>query len=175
MENQISYINHRIRTELNLSLQEYCVAEAIANFNGFDVPVILEMLRITPNTLTEILNSLTQKKILIYPTYGLSHLWLRCFDYNENFNLLWSIHDKGNKKVALKRYLKICKKVDIELLKNRLTEYVASRPSSEYIYLKGLDVWLNPQAEHWNDKIVRSAGFDKKPVVEEKKISNFFQ
>ena len=71
----------------------------------------------------------------------------------ENFNKLWAMHSKGNKKTALERFIKV--KVPFIELQQILQKYITS---NDFQYLKGLDVWLNPAKEHWNDPIVYKNG-----------------
>lgn len=89
--------------------------------------------------------------------------------YDSDFNILWDLHKKGNKTTAKKRFSKAIKKVSFTELKSLLEAYVKS---NDFCYLKGLDVWLNPDKEHWNDPIVKKEDKFKK---EEPKKSTFFQ
>ncbi len=72
-----------------------------------------------------------------------------------DFERLWKIHAKGNKATAKERFSKVGHKLPIETWVAKLTEYVAS---NEFVFLKGLDVYLNPTKEHWNDPIVYKDG-----------------
>jgi hypothetical protein len=72
-----------------------------------------------------------------------------------DFDKLWQLHSKGNKATAKERFMKIGHKLPIEKWVALLTEYVAS---NDFMYLKGLDVYLNPTKEHWNDPIVYKDG-----------------
>ncbi len=71
------------------------------------------------------------------------------------FDALWKLHAKGNKLTARQRFDKVISKVPFQELESKLKEYIQS---NEFIYLKGLDVWLNPQKEYWNDPIVYKDG-----------------
>lgn len=84
------------------------------------------------------------------------------------FNELWKLHSKGNKKTAKQRYTKAIKKVSFTELKSILEIYIKS---NDFCYLKGLDVWLNPEKEHWNDPIVNK--IDKFKQDDVQKISFF--
>ena len=86
------------------------------------------------------------------------------------FNELWSLHAKGNKKTAKDRFFKVMKKMSLEELKFKLEPYIKS---NDFCYLKGLDVWLNPEKEHWNDPIVKKEDKFKKPEV--KNETSFFR
>ncbi len=72
-----------------------------------------------------------------------------------DFDKLWKILTKGNKATAKERFMKIGHKLPIETWITKLTEYVSS---NEFMFLKGLDVYLNPTKEHWNDPIVYKDG-----------------
>jgi len=69
---------------------------------------------------------------------------------------LWAIHAKGNKQTASLRLTKIVKTVEFEYLKSRLLAYV-KHCTEQNIFMKGLDVWLNPIKKHWDDPL-----FDQK-------------
>jgi hypothetical protein len=71
------------------------------------------------------------------------------------FDVLWNLHAKGNKLTARQRFDKVISKVPLEELESKLKAYIQS---NEFVYLKGLDVWLNPQKEYWNDPIVYKDG-----------------
>lgn len=81
-----------------------------------------------------------------------------------DFEKLWKLHSKGNKTTAKERFSKVGHKLPIQTWIAKLTEYVAS---NEFVFLKGLDVYLNPAKEHWNDPIVYKDGV--KPLTESKK------
>lgn len=68
------------------------------------------------------------------------------------FDELWKMHPKGNKKTAKDRFVKVVKKISFAELKEKLEPYIKS---NDFCYLKGLDVWLNPEKEYWNDPIVK--------------------
>jgi len=89
---------------------------------------------------------------------------------NSLFDELWKIHAKGNKKTAKDRFAKAIKKISFEELKSKLEPYVKS---NDFCYLKGLDVWLNPDKEYWNDPIVKKEDKFKKP--EEPVKPSFFR
>lgn len=85
------------------------------------------------------------------------------------FDVLWKIHAKGNKKTAKLRFIKAMKLISFDEIKLILESYVKS---NDFVYLKGLDVWLNPEKEHWNDPIVKKEDKFKK---EEPKKESFFR
>ena len=72
--------------------------------------------------------------------------------YIPEFDELWSMHPKGNKKTAKERFIKVVKKTSFAELKEKLEPYIKS---NDFCYLKGLDVWLNPEKEYWNDVVVK--------------------
>lgn len=82
------------------------------------------------------------------------------------FDKFWTIHPKGNKATAKQRFIKVMKKNSVDELESKLWLYIKS---NDYCYLKGLDVWLNPEKEHWNDPIVKKEDKFKK---EEKGADN---
>lgn len=71
------------------------------------------------------------------------------------FDELWKLHPKGNKKTAKDRFIKVIKKVPFSDLKEKLLPYIKS---NDFCYLKGLDVWLNPDKEYWDDVIIWKDG-----------------
>lgn len=85
------------------------------------------------------------------------------------FDELWKMHPKGNKKTAKDRFIKVMKKVSFLDLKSKLEPYVKS---NDFVYLKGLDVWLNPEKEHWEDLVVKKEDkFKKEEPVKPKFFS----
>jgi len=86
-----------------------------------------------------------------------------------DFDELWKLHPKGNKKTAKDRFIKVVKKISFAELKEKLEPYIKS---NDFCYLKGLDVWLNPDKEYWNDIIVKKEDKFKK---EEPTKPKFFQ
>lgn len=86
------------------------------------------------------------------------------------FDELWKLHPKGNKKTAKDRFIKVIKKVSFTELKSKLEPYIKS---NDFCYLKGLDVWLNPEKEYWNDIVVKKE--DKFKKEENNKKSSFFE
>lgn len=86
------------------------------------------------------------------------------------FDELWKLHPKGNKKTAKERFIKAVKKVSYPELKSKLEPYIKS---NDFCYLKGLDVWLNPIKEHWNDPIVKKEEKFKKEEKKENETSFF--
>lgn len=85
------------------------------------------------------------------------------------FDELWKLHPKGNKKTAKDRFIKVVKKVSFAELKSKLEPYIKS---NDFCYLKGLDVWLNPEKEYWNDLVVKK---EEKFKKEEPKKTKFFE
>lgn len=86
------------------------------------------------------------------------------------FDELWKLHPKGNKKTAKERFIKAVKKVPYPELKSKLEPYIKS---NDFCYLKGLDVWLNPEKEYWNDIIVKKEEKFKKEEKKESETSFF--
>lgn len=85
------------------------------------------------------------------------------------FDELWKLHPKGNKKTAKQRFVKVIKIIKFSELKSKLEPYIKS---NDFCYLKGLDVWLNPEKEYWNDMIVKKEDKFKK---EEPAKRGFFE
>lgn len=164
-----TFINHGVRVRLGLSLQEYTVMQFLADCKDKKLmpgEKSLELIGVHYYNLIEIIDSLQKKGFLIdlYP----NHKWSN--EFIEDIDRLWSIHKKGSKATARERLSKVLKKIAIEELIVKLTEYVKSKPPEEFEYLKGLDVWLNPKTEHWNDPIIKS-----KNLIEEKASTITFE
>lgn len=158
-----TFINHGVRVRLGLSLQEYTVMQFLADckekkLNPAEKSV--EMIGVEIHKILGTIGKLTSHGFLIgmYP----NHKWSN--EFIEDIDKLWSIHKKGSRATARERLPKVLKKITIEELIVKLTEYVKSKPPEEFEYLKGLDVWLNPKTEHWNDPVIKS-----KNLIEEKK------
>lgn len=86
------------------------------------------------------------------------------------FDELWKMHSKGNKKTAKQRFIKAVKLISFPELKAKLEPYIKS---NDFCYLKGLDVWLNPEKEYWNDVVVKKEDKFKKEELKENTTSFF--
>jgi len=160
-------INHSIRVRLKLSLQEYSLLDFLftwfkSNTNSPSVKDYWIGIGCDPaeEQVKLLLSKLVQKGFLTLD-HNTTELWEKEFvkDSSATFDVLYKMHQKGNKKTARERFNKVVKKVPFAELESKLKAYIAS---NEFQYLKGLDVWLNPAKEHWNDPIVYKDGF--KPV-----------
>jgi hypothetical protein len=149
-----TFINHAIRANFGLSLQEYtvmqflqdCAENKLNPLENCEVMIAAIWDQICP-AIVDLEQSGFVKDLI--PT----EKWTSAF--NSDIDKLWSIHKKGNKKTAAERLKKVLKKVPIDELEEKLKIYVKSKPPEDFKYLKGLDVWLNPAKEHWNDPIVQ--------------------
>ncbi len=118
---------------------------------------------------TELLISKLIQRGFISSDLRVSSLWSDEFkvDLSAGFDALWKIHAKGSKKLAIARYGKVVKKITSEELEAKLSLYVQT---NDFQYLKGLDVYLNPKMEHWNDPLVYKDGV--KPIDKNNKLAN---
>lgn len=148
-------IHHRIRTELGLTLQEYVVMDYL--YQNIEKTIssqgAYEEIGITNANFQVTIYHLHQKELL-GEGYNITQKWLKYFDYDAQFAELWSIHPKGTKKIAKKRWDKLKGKVDFEKLKAWLIKYVASKPPEKYCFLNGLDVILVPENRRWENPII---------------------
>lgn len=165
-----TFINHGVRVRLGLSLQEYTVMQFLADCKEKKITIneesFISLIGVHYIHVVPIMDEL-QKKGLIIGTLP-NHKWSN--EFIEDIDRLWSVHKKGSRAKAKERLSKVLKKITIEELIVKLTEYVKSKPPEEFEYLKGLDVWLNPKTEHWNDPIIKS-----KNLIEEKASTITFE
>lgn len=164
-----TFINHAIRAKLGLSLQEYTVMQFLADCKEKKIHPAensIAMIGVVYQSIWPVIIGLQEKGFLIdiYP----NHKWTN--EFIQDIDKLWSIHAKGSKTKARERLPKVLKKITIEELSDKLKEYVSSKPPEEFSFLKGLDVWLNPKTEHWNDPVVKSP-----KLAEEKKSTITFE
>lgn len=164
-----TFINHGVRVRLGLSLQEYTVMQFLADCKEKKLDPAtssVEMIGVEIHKIHETIGNLTSHGFLIgtYP----NHKWSN--EFVEDIDKLWAIHKKGSKAKAKERLSKVLKKISIDDLAKKLTDYIKSKPPEEFEYLKGLDVWLNPKMEHWNDPVIKST-----KLVEEKASTLTFE
>lgn len=144
-------IDHRIRAELNLSLQEYTIMDFCEKNVGKLLPEIcIKEMAVEWDMIKDTFTTLYEKGFL--HNFKPTEKWTNAF--KADIDILWTIHAKGTKKVAATRLKTVLKKVPMSELVTKLKSYVKS---NEFQYLKGLDVWLNPTAEHWNAVVTKEA------------------
>lgn len=165
-------INHNIRARLNISVAAYCLIDFYTGWyaNNNREPQIGDIylwLGINDGSIVANINSELLGKKMCTEDFRPTEKWTSCFGNDNEFNELWTIHAKGNKKTAKQRFAKAIKKIRFKDLKDKLKAYAAS---NDFQYLKGLDVWLNPDKEHWNDPIVPKQQGKAQPAINH----NFF-
>lgn len=149
-------IHHRIRTELGLTLQEYVIMDYIHQKMDKEEEISSDTayreIGVSKTNFDVTFQSLEMKGFITgtKPT----DIWLKHFDYDAQFNELWTIHPKGTKKIAKKRWDKLKGKVDFEMLKAWLIKYRASKPPEKICFLNGLDVILVPENKRWENPII---------------------
>lgn len=155
-------IIHSIRVNLKLSLEEYVLLsfidgwnekkKEVATFRDFYIAT-----GIMPEDTKAYLNHMKKRKLIVFneeaKRIDVCNEWKHSFGSSDLVEILWKIHAKGNKKTAAARLPKVLKKIPFEELKAKYITYIKSVSTSEFRHRKGLDVFLNPDKEHWNDPI----------------------
>lgn len=170
-----SVINHRIRINLKLSLEEYVLMDFIHSWNQKNTAPITfgDYFKATGflslEGIEEKFSRMKTMELLWWDDkkkrVDVCQEWKNAFKTDALVKELWSIHPKGNLQTAKERLPKVLLKIQIEMLIPKLKAYIASEPDEQY--RKGLDVWLNPKKEHWNDPLVNKIqkGAVKTPTV----------
>jgi len=156
-----STINHAVRVQLQLSLEEYVLMDFIFQENQKRTTSIrfddyFKATGFINENIKELFSLMKDRGLLVLDTkYNRPDVfdeWKAIFSSSDLFAQLWKIHAKGNQPTAKERLPKALKMITFELLKEKLKRYVAACNANQ-TFKKGLDVWLNPQKEHWNDPL----------------------
>jgi len=154
-------IDHNIRIEMGLSLTQYVTVDFYENWvqkkgkylspNKGDLYVSTGLSQVPEEI--EFLQGIglltTNESGHVIPTDKWNNR------YANPIEEFWAIHAKGSKATAKQRLPKALKKIDKNTLLAKLKEYIKT---NDYQFLKGLDVWLNPDKEPWNDPLVYKNG-----------------
>jgi len=160
----VTIIDHQIRTELELSCDEYVVIDMLYRWRKKYGKKIMKILSaenisgIAYPTLALIVQSLTEKK-LITKTKGVkpylipADKWNKYFNVDEDFEEFWALwHKRGNKVTAKKAYegaRKVADKDTLHKAAKKMVEHV-----DELKYLPHAATWLNPSNRKWEDEIL---------------------
>jgi hypothetical protein len=156
-----SIINHNIRTELGLTLDEYAVMDSLLSIYHKQ-PIcftqhLSDSLGIEPDYIIE---SLQKKKLLTVSNDLLSIFiiapdWLLRFDNDADFNEFFSIfHSYGNRVDSKERYGIVRKFVDRETLHTKAKQYIEWAINSyngDWKYINACQVWLDPKKKRWEN------------------------
>jgi len=154
-------INHRIRVEFKLSLEEYVLLDFIFNWNKKSNEAIrfkdyYVATGFINNDIIELFKVLKEKKLLIKDLnknrVDVAPEWTALFSTDGSIERLWKIHPKGNKKQASLKLGRVLKKISIDELCSKLTHYVKWCDATN-TFKKDLSTWLNPELEHWNNDL----------------------
>lgn len=160
-------INHRIRIKLNLSFVQYCIMnylDRISNKND-KVKIIWnfhEYMGIdeqqAQSEVVSLINTgfLKQEPGETIANCTIGKPWRDEFKKpTDSFDELWKILPKGSKAKALTKYMEVVQTVSHERLIERRTAYTNWKKSTntEFQYMMGLDVWLNPKDKNWENPL----------------------
>lgn len=147
-----SIINHKIRAKLKLSLAEYCVMQFLFDWVKKTDPIYDDFyseLGISNESLHSIMRNLNIQGFLV--EFKPTDKWNVHFkDSSGEFEKLWLLLPKGSKIKAKQRYIKVIKTIEHTELEAKLKAYIAYCDRCG-VLRKGLDVYLNPTLQHWND------------------------
>lgn len=155
-------ISHHLRLSLSLSLEEYTVLDFVFAHNQESRKEITfgDLYTSTgfmPNDARAFIKNLKDKGLLVWNKkenrIDVYDEWKIAHGTSDYFEDLWKILKKGNKATAKDRFPKVMKKIEFPELKQKLINYV-NHCDRYNIFKKGLDVWLNPAKEYWNDPLV---------------------
>lgn len=178
-----SIIDHSIRYKLKLTVEEYIMADLIYQHNkSAPVGAMVTMNYFTsigfePENISRVGKSLREKGIVITDEIkkrpAISKLWTDNFDDDAQFEILWKIHNKGNKQEAKINFMKMKKMISFTALCEKLKHYVEYK-TDDPIFLKDLSGWLNPKFKRWED-IVEYKGAEQKDKSDNDMPTNLFR
>ena len=154
-------INHNVRLNLKLSLEEYTLLDFIHNWNKLNNNPITfaNYYSQTGFIYTEIdtlFKLLKEKGLLVWDApkkrVDVSDEWKDIFNTDRLFTSVWKMHPHGAKQIAKERLPKVLRKISLEDLQKKLKQYLAFCKENNR-FAKDLSTWLNPKNEHWNDPI----------------------
>lgn len=151
-----THIDHTIRTSLGLSNDQYVMMDyisslkKIATFEDYKKHIGFDR-----SQTHSLLVSLRDKELIVRNEAGyikVSDKWAEALKRPDRIDEIWPFHKSGTKSIARKRLPYVLKKITMEELKAKLVAYL--KWCEEYdVFSKGLDTWLNPEAEHWNAEL----------------------
>lgn len=182
-----STIDHRIRTKLALTMEEYVflqflttwfddkksnkpITEAILFANTgikgtADIKRIISECKIKKMIEKKEIKSESGTLSVMYPT----KVWFMQFETQDKFEEFWLLKDKnkvsihkGNKASAQAMYKKALKVIDAKTIKQKFLAYVDWCNKSG-TFQKHTSSWLNPTFKYWDDEL---------PAVEKKEKTN---
>lgn len=164
-------INTHIRVALELTMEEYAVANSVYEMRKANKPITVLSIffetGISQDDVKEIFEQLKEKSILEYKEVDkkqrlfLTDRWNKLFNIDQEFDNedelnpgFWQIFLKrGNKQQAKTAYTKARKIVDADTLRSAATRYIASKDGEEFKHIMHASTWLNPDVRHWEDEI----------------------
>lgn len=158
-------INHRIRVALKMSVEEYVICDFVFSHNKTKTTSITfgDYYRETGFIAQDIKSFMQQMKtngLLVWnereKRVDVNSDWKAHHSTSGLLDILWAIHNKGNKATAKERLPKALKKIEFEELKKKLIAYI-KHCDENGTFKKGLDVWLNPVKEHWEDILANNS------------------
>jgi len=155
-----SIINHKIRVKLNLTNDEYILADFIKQWQDKHTTRITygdlwKATGLEPNILPIIWKGLKEKNIVYRHETGIvttTTVWDSEFDVLSQFEDFWLIAPKGNKASARKMYERAIKVVTHETLCEKYKVYTKWCNDTD-TFKKDTSSWLNPQYQYWNDDL----------------------
>lgn len=153
----VSTIIHSTRIKLNLTVQEYCLADMAWQLHmhedGLDEAKLCQMLGLNHDQYDHTMKSLTQKGILCGT--GFAEKWLHEFNGEENFRIFFEdiFRKRGTRKVAYNNYKLACRLIEREELHRLAKIYVEG--CSEWKYIMFAEKFLNSKQQRWLDVVAQ--------------------
>jgi predicted transcriptional regulator len=164
-------INTHVRVALELTMEEYAVANSIYETKKAGKPVLISAIHfetgLVEDAIREIIEVLKEKGIIDIKQEGekrrahLTDKWNKLFNIDQEFDNedelnpgFWQIFLKrGNKQQSKVAYTKARKIVDADTLRSAATRYIASKDGEEFKHIMHASTWLNPDVRHWEDEV----------------------
>lgn len=152
-----TFIDHKIRIDLGLTLREYVVCSFIHSFifNHKQPRTFGQWFISTgfyPRQIHLTYERLLNKGVLFKDADGLvktTEIWNKRFpNDSENFSEMWKLHSYGNKQIARKAFIAACKVDTFENIMEGLKQYIKWREETEQ-YPKHLSTFLNAKNKEW--------------------------
>lgn len=156
----LSIIEHNKRHKLNLTLEEYVLADFIYTYNkshksgGITWRRYYHELGFMPNDVRSIAASLKKKNIITIDEAksrnSTTDLWNVLFDEDTQFEELWKLHNRGNKQQARKNFSASKRLVPYATLLEKYQDYINSVDDPQYIM--NTSKWLDPKLRNWENE-----------------------
>jgi len=166
---QFVTINNRIRVKLGITMEEFCVCQAIEELRAKSKPlgkyILYKETSVPEEQINDMVNKLVaiglleklDSKVYVSVKWKTEFSLDKEFDNNDDMDPgLWQIfRRRGNKAAALSMYKKAVKTVPIDTLKKAAVNYITAKEEegAEFKHIMHLSSWLNPQFRHWEDEI----------------------